>query len=203
MSDDTVSSVPTPSGTPGNIPGTDDSPVVEEAEPMSFRGKTARVLAILVVILIAGLWSYALWGPTKKTAPGVMSDPSFGRAAQLICTDAASIISALPPAYSSPDAGARAEVIQQSNAALTIMLARLAAIAPSADQGKDAAMVQEWLGDWQTFMGDRERFVAALETDPNARFFVTMKDRRQVTEPVDFFATYNDMPNCETPGDLA
>ena len=203
MSDDTLSTVPTPSGTPGDTPESGDSTAVEEAEPMSFRSKTSRALAILVVILIAGLWSYALWGPTKKTAPGVMSNPSFAKAAQVICTDAAGIISALPPAYSSPDAGARAEVIQQSNAALTIMLARLAAIAPSADQGKDAAMVQEWLGDWQTFMGDRERFVVALETDPYARFFVTMKDRRQVTEPVDFFARYNDMPNCETPGDLA
>ena len=178
-------------------------PAIEDAEPMSFRGKTARVLACLVAVLIIGLWSYALWGPTKKTAPGVMSDPTFSQAAQLICTDAAAIIGALPPAYSSPDAGARAEVIQQSNAALTTMLARLAAIAPSADEGKDATMVQEWLGDWQTFMGDRERFVIALETDPQARFFVTMKDKRQVTEPVDFFARYNNMTNCETPGDLA
>jgi hypothetical protein len=203
MSDDTVSSVPTPKGTTDDMAESEDSPAFEDAEPMSFRGKTARVLAVAVTILIAGLWSYALWGPTKKVAPGVMSDPSFSQAAQVICTDAAGIISALPPAYSSPDAGARAEVIQESNAALTVMLARLAAIAPSADQGKDAAMVQEWLGDWQTFMSDRERFVVALETDPDARFYVTMKDRRQVTEPVDFFAKYNNMSNCETPGDLA
>lgn len=203
MSEDTVSSVPTPEGTPDDTANSEDSTAFDDAEPMSFRGKTARLLAIAVTILIAGLWSYALWGPTKKVAPGVMSDPSFSRAAQVICTDAAGIISALPPAYSSPNAGARAEVIQQSNAALTVMLSRLAAIAPSAEQGKDAAMVQEWLGDWQTFMVDRERFVIALETDPDARFYVTMKDRRQVTEPVDFFARYNNMSNCETPGDLA
>jgi hypothetical protein len=203
MPDDTVSSASTPEGTTDDMAESEDSAAFEDAEPMSFRGKTARVLAIVVTILIAGLWSYALWGPTKKVAPGVMSDPTFSRAAQLICTDAAGIISALPPAYSSPDAGARAEVIQESNAALIVMLARLAAIAPSAEQGKDAAMVQEWLGDWQTFMSDRERFVIALATDPDARFYVTMKDRRQVTEPVDFFARYNNMPNCETPGDLA
>jgi hypothetical protein len=203
MPEDTSSPVASPEDVSPQAVQEPFEPAAEDAEPMSFRRKTARVLACLVAVLIIGLWSYALWGPTKKTAPGVMSDPTFARAAQLICTDAAAVIGALPPAYSSPDAGARAEVILESNAALTTMLARLAAIAPSADAGKDATMVQEWLGDWQTFMGDRERFVVALETDPQARFFVTMKDRRQVTEPIDFFARYNDMSNCETPGDLA
>ena len=66
-------------------------------------------------------------------------------------------------------------------------------------------MIQEWLGDWRTYLADRERYVVALEADPAARFYVSEKDRRQVTEPIDFFAgrANEGMDNCVTPGDLA
>ena len=83
------------------------------------------------------------------------------------------------------------------------MLADLRANAPAATSGNDGRMIDEWLTDWNTYMGDRERYVTALEADSTARFYVTEKTKgQQITKPIDFFATYNDMPNCVTPGDL-
>ena len=83
------------------------------------------------------------------------------------------------------------------------MLGRLDAIAPAPESGNDGRMLGEWLADWRTYMGDRDRYVDALEADATARFFVTEKVKgQQITKPIDFFATYNDMPNCRTPGDL-
>ncbi len=175
----------------------------DDAGPLSPGRRTARALALGVMVVIAGLWIYALWVPKDTTPPGRMSDRTYSEAAQPICTDAAAIIDALPPAYTSPDAGARADVVAEANVALQTMLVRLEGIAPPASSGTDGRMIQEWLGDWRTYLGDREAYVTALETDPNARFFVTEKEGGQITKPIDFFATYNEMTNCVTPGDLA
>ena len=150
-----------------SVPSNDDAVTVpadgpEEHEPMSFGRRTARVLAVLVMLAIAALWS-----------------------------------------YTAPDATSRAEVIAQANGSLRTMLADLRANAPAATSGNDGRMIDEWLTDWNTYMGDRERYVTALEADSTARFYVTEKTKgQQITKPIDFFATYNDMPNCVTPGDL-
>jgi hypothetical protein len=177
--------------------------LVEDAQPMSFGRRTARVLAVVVMLCIAVLWAYTLWGPTKKTPPGQLADPTWAVAAQATCTRAAAIIDALPPAFTATDAGARAEVIAQANDALRSMLAALDASAPPAGASNDGRMIGEWLADWRTYLGDRERYVDALDANPDARFYVTEKVKgQQITKPIDFFATYNDMPNCVTPGDL-
>ena len=38
--------------------------------------------------------------------------------------------------------------------------------------------------------------------DPKARFYVSTKDKGQVSRPIDFFATFNKMYNCVTPDDI-
>ena len=188
---------------PSGPAGADPDDLVEEAEPMSFGRKSGRVLAIGVGIAIAALWVYALWGPTKKDPPGLLADKSLAVQAQAICTDAANHLAALPPAFESRGNTARAEVIAEATADLDTMLVRLRQIAPAADTGNDGRMLQEWLGDWQTYLTDRQNYVNALADDPKARLLVSEKDKRQITEPIDFFAKYNEMENCMTPGDLA
>ena len=177
---------------------------VEDVEPMSLGRRGARILALLAVMAMAVFWAYALWGPTEKTFPGTLVDPSFATRANALCTTTASQLAVLAPAYETRDAGARAEVVEQANVHLAEMLQELSAIAPTAESGNDGRMIQEWLGDWRTYLADRERYVAALQGDAGARFYVSEKDNRQITEPIDFFAgRANDMPNCVTPGDLA
>jgi hypothetical protein len=192
-----------PSGPAGARPEGASEPMLRDAEPMSLRRRTATVLAVVVAVFIAGLWIYALWIPKDTTPPGTLDDPTFAQQAQGICTDAAAEIAALPPAYQTPDAAERGRIITEADASLDTMLGRLAVIAPAANSGNDGRMVQEWLGDWRTYLGDRERYASALEEDPDARLYVTEKAGQQITEPIDFFAKYNDMPNCMTPGDLA
>lgn len=175
----------------------------DDAEPMSMGRRAGRFLAIVVAVSIAALWAYTLWGPTKKDPPGLLADKTYATQFQSICTDAAGQIGALPPAYATREAGARAEVVAEANGYLDTMLVRLRQIAPAADSGNDGRMIQEWLGDWETYLGDRQKYVVALEDDPKARLLVSEKDKRQITEPIDFFAKYNEMENCMTPGDLA
>lgn len=185
----------TASGVPGEV---------DDAEPTSLGRRGARILALVAVVAMAVLWSYALWGPAERTFPGKLDDASFATKANAVCTTAANQLAELAPAYETRDAGARAEVVAQANGHLATMLVQLSAIAPAAESGNDGRMIQEWLTDWRTYLKDREIYVAALQEDAGARFYVSEKDNRQVTEPIDFFAgRANDMPNCVTPGDIA
>jgi hypothetical protein len=182
---------------------TDPTLEIADVQPLSFGNRTARMLAIGVMLCIAALWSYTLWGPTKKTPPGVLADSAWAVQAQATCTKAATTIDALPEAFTAPDAAARALVITKANVALRTMLDELTASAPTAESSNDGRMISEWLADWRTYLADRDRYVAALDANPDARFYVTEKVKgQQITKPIDFFATYNDMPNCVTPGDL-
>jgi hypothetical protein len=193
-----MSDAPVP---PSGVPGTD---YVDDAEPLSLGRRGGRVLVLVVVVAMAAFWAYALWGPTEKTFPGKLADPAFVADANAVCTTTAGQLAQLPPAFQSRDAGARADVIAQANEHLAVMVRDLSAIAPTAESSNDGRMIQEWLGDWRAYLGDRERYVDALEHDADARFYVTEKDGRQITEPIDFFAgRANDMPNCMTPDDLA
>ena len=173
----------------------------EDLEPMSFRQRTARIAALVGVLLILVMWGWALFGSAPDKLPGTLDDPSFATAAEEICTATAGELAQLPRSYMTPDHVQRAAVVRQSDVILSTMLDRLDAIAP-ADGSADADMVDEWLGDWRTYIGDRENYATALSTDQQARFYVTIKEKRQVTVPIDFFATANEMYNCVTPDDV-
>ena len=196
MSDAPVS----PSGPAGPEP----DGLVDDAEPMSFGRRSGRILALVVAVGHRRPVGLRPVGAHREGPPGpALRTRTTPCSSSRSAPTTANQIGALPPAYATRDAGARAEVITQANGYLDTMLVRLRAVAPAADQGDDGRMTQEWLGDWQTYLGDRQNYVAALADDPEARFFVSEKDKRQVTEPIDFFAKYNEMENCMTPGDLA
>ncbi|MEX1217550.1 MAG: hypothetical protein WEA11_03390 [Acidimicrobiales bacterium] len=172
----------------------------EEREPMSFRGRTARVLALLSALIVVFLWGWALFFPPSTTAPGTLEDRVFPEAAQQICTDAAAELSLLPKAFETTDPVDRSAVITKTNVILRSMLDRLDSLALPEDS-QDATNIKEWLGDWRTYVGDRGAYAVALTTDPTARFYVSKKEERQVSVPIDFFATFNKMFNCVTPDD--
>lgn len=168
---------------------------------MSFRRRTAQVLAIAAVLLIAGLWAFALFWPHPTTPPGRLDDPTFAQGAAEVCAATAAEIAQLPAAFTTPDPAERAAVVDRSVVLLSGMLDRLATLAPGATTN-DGAMVAEWLGDWRTYVADRQSYATRLRTDPSARFYESMKGSGQVSRPIDFFATANRIDDCATPADL-
>ena len=173
----------------------------DHIEPLSLRQRTARIAAIVGVLLILVMWGWAFFGSAPDKLPGTLDDPAFAVAAEEICTAAAGELARLPRSYMTTDHVQRAAVVRESDVILSTMLDQLDAIAP-ADGSADADMIEEWLGDWRTYVGDRENYATALSTDQQARFYVTIKEKRQVTVPIDFFATANEMYNCVTPDDV-
>lgn len=186
---------------PDEFPGLVDDGEGDDG-PMSLRRRTARILALLAVALIAVLWGWALFFPPSTTRPGTLTDSSFPDAAEPICTEAAGRLALLPAGYLTPDHVERAAVVARSNVVLGDMVDRLTAIAPALDGSKEPEMIAEWLADWRTYVADRIDYADRLAGDASARFYVTKKDRGQVTRPIDFFAEANHMENCVTPADI-
>jgi hypothetical protein len=94
-------------------------------------------------------------------------------------------------------------VLARANAAYAAMLDDLddlETLVPTRDERRRA---DEWLGDWRTYLGDRERYAEALRTDPDARLLVSEKpgEGQQITGWIDEFANANRMPSCASPTD--
>jgi len=169
------------------------------AAPTARTVTPGRVAAVVVCLGLALLWIYVLTQRPERVA-GTLTDPAFAQAAQPICLATVQRLAELPQAFEVPDGAARADVVEASDVELAAMLDRLEAVAPT--EGEDAAMVREWLDDWRTHLGDRADYARRVRVDGSARFYVTAKDRDQITDPIDHFAEVNRMPACATPGDL-
>jgi hypothetical protein len=172
---------------------------VETPEPTR-RITAYRVVAIAILIGVLGLWAYAL---TRKAepAPDKLDDAAFSVSAQNICEATMTQLDQLPQAFQSASAADRANVVAQTDTDLGAMLDSLRAIVPAAE--RDQGMLNEWIGDWQTYLDNRIDYVNRLRDDNDARIYVAEKDGRQITVAVDRFAEVNDMPACRTPKDVS
>lgn len=167
---------------------------------MSFRARTARILALLAVFVILFLWGWALFFPPSTKAPGTLQDRSFPEAADQICTTAAGELALLPKSYQTTDPVSRSEVVAKSDVILNRMLDNLTTIAPR----PIPTMVRTSRNGLRT--GDHLLVIANPTqkrfSSIRRRFYVSLKDKGQVTQPIDFFATFNKMYNCVTPDDI-
>ncbi|HEY7068870.1 MAG TPA: hypothetical protein VH479_02100 [Acidimicrobiales bacterium] len=186
----------TPAG--AETSGDDDAP--------GRRWTPTRLVLAGVVVALVSMWIYVLYlafGPGRQPPIDRLDDPAFAQAAEERCAAAVADVDELPLANESPDATARAGVLDQANATFAAMLDDLdgmTGLAPAGDQRRRA---EEWLADWRTFLGDRQDYADALRRDPDARLLVSEKPGQsaQITEWIDEFAKANHMPSCASPLD--
>lgn len=161
-----------------------------------------RVVLTLVVLAMVAMWVYALGPWAREDPPGRLDDPSFALAAEPVCAQAVDDLAALPQAYETTTPEARADAVDQTNALLTAMVTDMGTFAPTT--GEDARRVNEWLDDWQTYIGDRQELADELHQSRDARLHETAKADNHISEAIDFFAvTANKMPSCATPDDVS
>ena len=157
---------------------------------------------MLAVAGLVALWAYVLFlafGPGRREPPDTLDDPGFGEAAEVRCQEALGSVAALPPASASPGPAERAGVIDEATDVFDEMVADLAALAPS---GEDGELVALWLADWETYIEDRREHAEVLRSGEDRRFRVTARENEQITEYIDAFAADNDMPACGSPLDV-
>jgi hypothetical protein len=195
-----------PTAAPGDAPAPpfDPPPDLRDDRP-SGRRRFFLAAGLLFVVATFGVWIYALFFYDPGLMIDELEDTTFPRAAEEICHQARVQIEALPTADQTPDHVERADVVDEANAALRTMTAQLADIVPT---GGDAATqrindgIEQWVEDWNTFIGDREAYAEQLRDDEMTRFSESLKANRQISRAIDAFAQVNRMESCMVPGDV-
>ena len=172
----------------------------EEGRPWSRGAKVQLLLIIGIIAFWAAIYGYTLFsGPHELV--GQLDDPAFAVAAEPVCAATAVDIAALglPTAVESP--AERAQLVLDENDLLRTMVADLGRL--DRPSGDDAGMLEEWLGDWDVHIDDRQQWAEDLQAGDDHPFVETDRGGgEQISRGIDYFAETNDMPSCATAGDV-
>jgi hypothetical protein len=166
------------------------------------RGRLAEtVVAVVVVAFVlafALFWIYVLFiAPSARQDK--LQDAAFARAAQPVCVKTIADLQASnvvnQTAASPPE---RADLVERSDARLTIMVRDLRALTPAT--GGDRVAVTAWLDDWDQWLRDRVTWVGKLRAGQDAPFDEKARDNGEpYSKALNAFAITNEMPACATP----
>ena len=168
------------------------------------RSRVALVATLVAVAVLFGGWVYVLFLYDPGLMIDELADRTFPEAAEQVCAAAREQLDELPTADLATSASDRADGVARSNVILSQMIADLRPLAPT-EPASVADGVDEWLDDWTTYIGNRERYVENLRVDDDARFLETTKgsDTKGITRAINSFAQVNRMESCTTPADLS
>ena len=159
-----------------------------------------RLLLGLLVLATFGIWAYAYSGFADRPPPDLLDDPSFAAAAQPRCAVARAELAQLEPAHLASDRLDRARTIDEANQILTAMVSDLRTMVTGTD--RDRQIISTWLGDWETYLGDRADYADRLVVDEGARFYQSDVADEFLDRRLTRLADTNAMPSCGAPGDV-
>ena len=159
-------------------------------------------------------WAFSPWARTEN--PARLDDREFAQWADQRCAEAQSAIAALPTARQAASREDRADQVDRGTDEVESLVDDLrmraqASLSDSTDSDgpPDAALVGDWLADWDVYISDRRSHSTRLRTadddtpDRELRFLlVDMTAGSTYTERMDGFSRLNNMDNCQVPGDV-
>lgn len=177
-----------------------DHDVVDE--PMSLGGTLQRVLVVAVIVGLVGFWAWIFAGGPRADHADEVTDTEFVERTHRRCQLLRVELSRLPSATQAETATDRADVVDVATDLVVRMVDDIEADLP--DDPDDLEVLEQWIDDWRTYIGDRDDYAERLREDPGAQFQVTENERvfRGVDDTIRNFADVNGMPDCATPGDV-
>lgn len=188
----------------------------EEPGPRRWWRLLGRWLAGLFVVgsFVFWAWAFSPWARTEN--PARLDDRDFAQWADQRCAQAQTAIAALPTARQAGSREERADQVDRGTDEVEMLVGDLrgragASLSESTDgEGPpDAALVRDWLADWDVYVSDRRSHSNKLRTadddtpDRELRFLlVDMTEGSTYTERMDGFSRLNNMDNCQVPGDV-
>ena len=165
------------------------------------RSRAGGTVAVVVLAVMAGFWIWAFSPLAPSGHPDVLHDVVFTLDAEDICAATLANADRLPGAAEATGPEDRARQIRTSTVLFEDMVADLRSEADDV-VGSDAELVDAWLADWDTYLGDRRAYAGTLAGGSDPPFTVTARDGEAVTGYIDIFAEVNSMPSCRTPKDV-
>ena len=194
--------------------GADDD---ADATPVRKRWRlVGRWLGGLFVVgsFVFWAWAFSPWARTEN--PARLDDRGFAQWADQRCAEAQTAIAALPTARQAASREDRADQVDRGTDEVEALVDDLRLRAEASLSGStegdgppDAALVGDWLADWDVYVSDRRSHSDRLRTagedtpDRDLRFLlVDMTEGSTYTERMDGFSRLNNMDNCQVPGDV-
>jgi len=161
-----------------------------------------RGLAIGAVVLMIIFWVWIFSGAPAKDNPDRIRDEAYLSKLEDQCQGLRDDLAELPNAADLTTAAQRADVLDDANVLVGQFIDELEAGVPTS--GDAAVTMEGWVADWKTYLLNREDYAKRLRTDPGAQLLL---DRSTIgTDSVDkaiqIFTQVNEIPACETPGDV-
>lgn len=184
-----------------------DAPTSEQ--PSALREKTpykkgftwGRGAAIVAIVTMIIFWVWIFSGAPAKYNPDRLDDPAYVAKLEDQCQALRDGIGELPNAADLSTQAERAEILDEANLLVAKFIDEVEAGAPTT--GDASVSIDGWIGDWKTYLANREDYADRLRTEPNARFLL---DRSKLGDSVDktiqIFSQVNEIPSCDTPGDV-
>lgn len=161
-------------------------------------GRGAAIVAVVTMIMF---WIWIFSGAPAKQNPDRLDDPAYVARLEKQCKAMRDGIAKLPNATEMTTQSQRADVLDDANKLIAEFIDRLEAGAPKT--GDASVSMKGWIADWKTYLSDREDYAKRLRTQPNAQLLL---DRSKLGDSVDktieIFSQVNQIPNCDTPGDV-
>jgi hypothetical protein len=160
-----------------------------------------RGLAISAVVIMVIFWIWIFSGAAKRDNPDYLQDRTYAAALEKQCQGLRDQLAELPNAADQASQADRADVLDDANVLVGRFIDEVAAEAPTS--GDAAVSVKGWLADWRTYLGDREDYAERLRTEENAQLLLSRsKLGDSVDKTIQIFTQVNDIPACDTPGDV-
>jgi hypothetical protein len=161
-----------------------------------------RGLAIVAVVAMVIFWVWIFSGAPAKQNPDRLQDRAYVAKLEDRCQALRDDLAELPNAANLKTQAQRADVLDDANVLVGEFIDDIAAGAPTS--GDAGASMKGWITDWRTYLANREDYAERLRTQPNAQLLL---DRSTIgTDSVDkaiqIFTQVNEIPACETPGDV-
>ncbi|WP_421120142.1 hypothetical protein ACE2AJ_02015 [Aquihabitans daechungensis] len=173
----------------------------EEEGPYRMGLTWGRGLAIGAVVLMIIFWVWIFSGAPAKDNPDRIRDEAYLTELEDQCQGLRDDLDELPNAADLDTAAQRADVLDDANVLVGGFIEELEAGAPTS--GDAAVTMEGWITDWKTYLANREDYAERLRTDPGAQLLL---DRSKLGDSVDktiqIFTQVNEIPACETPGDV-
>lgn len=175
-------------------------PEPERDVPMGFTW--GRGLAIVAVVSMIIFWIWIFSGAAKKDNPDYLQDRTYVASLVEQCQGLRDQLDKLPNAADMTSQDERADVLDDANVLVGQFIDDVAASAPTS--GGAAKSMKGWLTDWRTYLGDREDYAKRLRTEDNAQLLLTKSTigADSVDKAIQIFTQVNDIPECDTPGDV-
>lgn len=165
------------------------------------KNRAGASIAVVALAVMAGFWIWAFSPLAPSGHPDTLYNVVFTHNAEDICATTVAAVGRLPGAAEATGPEDRASQIRTSTLLFEDMVGDLRGEADDV-VGSDADLLDAWLGDWDTYLGDRRAYADTLAGGSDPPFTVTARDGEAITGYIDIFAEVNAMPSCATPGDV-